>query len=122
MEPNTTERQQIKDAIERVISGNPLRSNGSYTVVTLAKEAGVHRTRLYEQYPELIAEFKMQIQQTLSPSIVLAANRELAEAHERADRLVAENALLRERIRTLSAVIAELSIQNSHNDVIRIRR
>lgn len=121
MAHNEVERRHVEEAVERLIAGNPHCSDGSHTIVTLAKESGVQRTRLYEQYPELIADFKRQAQQALSPRIVNATSRELATAHERVDELAAENTGLRERIRTLSAVIAELSIQKDQDNVIRLR-
>jgi hypothetical protein len=118
---NEVERRQVEEAVERLITGHPHCSDGSHTVVTLAKESGVERTRLYEQYPELITDFKRRTQQALSPRIINATSRELATAHERVDELAAENARLRERIRTLSAVITELSIQNDRDNVIHLR-
>lgn len=121
MVQSEVERRHVEQAIERLIAGHPHCSDGSHTVVALAKESGVQRTRLYEQYPELINDFKRQTQQALSPRIVNAASRELAAAHERADELAAENVRLRERIRTLSAMITELSIQNDQNNIIRLR-
>ncbi|WP_081289208.1 hypothetical protein [Mycolicibacterium fortuitum] len=121
MVDNDIERQQVEEAIERLISGNPLHTVGHHTVVALSKESGVQRTRLYEQYPDLIANFKQLAQQEISPRLIIATGHELVQARERATELAAENAQLRQRIRTLSAVIAELSIQHHEHNVIRLR-
>lgn len=52
------EHQDIREAISRIQTGQPRRSDGSATVVALAKEAGLSRARLYEHHPDLIREFK----------------------------------------------------------------
>ncbi|MBA0045101.1 hypothetical protein [Mycobacteroides sp. LB1] len=121
MAHNDIERKQVEDAIERLIAGNPLHTVGHHTVVALAKESGIHRTRLYEQYPDLISDFKQLAQQAISPKLIIATSFELAEARKRARDLAAENTRLRERIRTLSAVVTELSIEHGQNHVVRIR-
>lgn len=118
---NNIERQRVQEAIDRLISGNPLHTTGHHTIVELAKESGVQRTRLYEQYPDLVADFKRLAQQAISPRLVVAASHELALANQRIDELAAENAQLRQRIRTLSAVVTELSIEHDKNKVIRLR-
>ena len=118
---NDIERQHVEEAIDRLISGNPLRTTGHHTVVELAKESGVQRTRLYEQYPELISDFKQRAQQAISPRLVIATSHELALANQRINDLAAENAQLRQRIQTLSAVITELSIERDQDNVVRLR-
>lgn len=118
---NDIERKQVEEAIDRLISGNPVRATGHHTVVELAKESGVQRTRLYEQYPDLIASFKQLAQQAISPRLIIATSHELTQAHQRINELIAENTQLRQRIRTLSAVITELSIERDQNNVVRLR-
>lgn len=118
---NDIERKQVEEAIERLIAGTPLRTAGHHTVVALAKESGVQRTRLYEQYLDLIADFKQRAQQAISPRLIIATSHELAQAHQRVNELVTENAQLRQRIRTLSAVITELSIECDQKNVVRLR-
>ncbi|MFC6127925.1 hypothetical protein [Mycolicibacterium llatzerense] len=121
MADNDIERKHVEEAIDRLIAGTPLHTTGHHTVVALAKESGVQRTRLYEQYPDLIADFKQRAQQAISPRLIIATSDELTQAHQRAKELIAENTQLRQRIRTLSAVIAELSIERDQNNVVRLR-
>ncbi|WP_433611992.1 hypothetical protein [Prescottella agglutinans] len=121
MEDNASERQQVEEAIERLLSGCPQVSSGDHTVVALAIESGVKRTRLYEQYPDLLTGFKTRAQQTVTPRLAAAVSHELTAARDRIDELSDENVRLRARIRTLCAVIAELSIQRDGENVVAFR-
>jgi hypothetical protein len=51
------ERQHVKAAVERLLSGTA-RASSAPTVSSLAREAGINRTSLYQRHPGLIAEFK----------------------------------------------------------------
>jgi molybdopterin converting factor small subunit len=52
-----SERQEIRDAMERVLSGTAQRSNGALTIVALAQEAGVPRNALTQRHTDLKNEF-----------------------------------------------------------------
>jgi len=50
--PDTDQRQQIRDAMDRLLSGKPVRSDGALTVVALAEEADLKRHLLTHRHPD----------------------------------------------------------------------
>lgn len=106
---NEEERQLVQAAIGRLRNNNAERSNGAHTVVALAAESGVPRQRLYEHHSDLLTEFKSTVGCGPVAPNVEAVQRQLAQARDHNQELAAENAQLRGKIRTLSAVIAELT-------------
>ncbi|MEU9472182.1 hypothetical protein AB0D78_37395 [Streptomyces avermitilis] len=55
------ERSRIRTAMDRLLAGQPARSNGSLTVVALAAEAGVHRMALQKRHADLKEEFYARV-------------------------------------------------------------
>ncbi|MEV8128689.1 hypothetical protein AB0P07_32350 [Streptomyces sp. NPDC085944] len=55
------ERSRIRAAMDRLLAGQPTRSNGSLTVVALAAEAGVHRMALQKRHADLKEEFYARV-------------------------------------------------------------
>jgi predicted nuclease with TOPRIM domain len=55
------ERRVIRDAMDRLLAGAPIRSDGKLTVKSLAEEAGVKRWFLTHKYPDLQVEFRDRI-------------------------------------------------------------
>ncbi|MFJ5779895.1 hypothetical protein [Streptomyces sp. NPDC093094] len=51
------ERARIREAMDRLLTGQATTSNGSLTVVALAAEAGVHRMALQKRHIDLKHEF-----------------------------------------------------------------
>lgn len=51
------ERIRIREAMDRLLAGEPTVSNGSLTVTALAVEAGVHRMALMKRHADLKNEF-----------------------------------------------------------------
>ncbi|MGW0856965.1 hypothetical protein [Streptomyces sp. NPDC002690] len=51
------ERSRIREAMDRLLTGQATVSNGSLTVVALAAEAGVHRMALLKRHTDLKNEF-----------------------------------------------------------------
>lgn len=51
------ERIRIREAIDRLLAGQPIASDGSLTVVALATEASVHRMALQKRHVDLKNEF-----------------------------------------------------------------
>ncbi|OKK04701.1 hypothetical protein AMK26_15440 [Streptomyces sp. CB03234] len=51
------ERNRIREAMERLLTGQATASNGSLTVVALAAEAGVHRMALLKRHVDLKNKF-----------------------------------------------------------------
>lgn len=57
MSPAPDERERILAAMDRILTGNPERSNGALTVVALAVEADVPRNALTQRHPDLRNDF-----------------------------------------------------------------
>lgn len=51
-------RRTIRDAMDRLLEGKPIRSDGKLTVKSLAAEAGVKRWVLTHQHTDLQQEFR----------------------------------------------------------------
>ncbi|MFE3163339.1 hypothetical protein [Streptomyces sp. NPDC059224] len=56
-QPHQDERTRIREAMNRLLNGQPTVSNGSLTIVALAAEAGVHRMALQKRHSDLKNEF-----------------------------------------------------------------
>lgn len=54
---NQDERTRIREAMDRLLTGQATASNGSLTIVALAAEAGVHRMALLKRHADLKNEF-----------------------------------------------------------------
>ncbi|MDH6522190.1 hypothetical protein [Streptomyces sp. SAI-090] len=55
------ERARIREAMDRLLAGQPTCSNGSLTAVALAAEAGVHRMALQKRHADLKEEFYARV-------------------------------------------------------------
>lgn len=96
------ERQTIRDAMERLIRSEPIRSDGKLTVKSLAEEAGVKRWLLTHRHTDLQDEFRARIE---------AAGTEPApmrQLREQIGQLQDENKQLRIQLRAAREDIALL--------------
>ncbi|MEV7197353.1 hypothetical protein AB0N81_36965 [Streptomyces sp. NPDC093510] len=57
MTPAIDERDRIRAAMDRILSGSPVHSNGGLTIVALATEASVPRNALTQRHQNLKNEF-----------------------------------------------------------------
>jgi hypothetical protein len=99
------------------LAGKPQHSSGSLTVSTLAAEADLPRHRLYEHHGDLVTEFQSAVGGGPIPPSVAALQQQLAEAHARVQRLEATEAELTQKIKTLRAVIVELTHETYADNV-----
>ena len=87
MTDSDRERRTIRDAMDRLLAGEPIRSNGRLTVSALADEAGVKRWRLTHKHPDLQDEFRARVRAQGSTPEALRdlqeKNAQLREQHER---------------------------------------
>ncbi|MFJ4917457.1 hypothetical protein [Streptomyces sp. NPDC088726] len=71
------ERARIREAMDRLLAGQPTASNGSLTIVALAAESGVHRMALQKRHADLKNEFyervRTETQQVPEPEKQLRA-------------------------------------------------
>ncbi|KKE98392.1 hypothetical protein [Mycolicibacterium obuense] len=117
-ERNDEEHQQVRAAMNRLRDNKAEQSTGARTVVALADESGVTRQRLYEQHSDLLNEFKATVGCGPVTPNAEALQRQLAQARAHNQELAAENAHLRGKIRTLSAVITEITHETSGANVV----
>ncbi|MGQ4355849.1 hypothetical protein [Streptomyces drozdowiczii] len=61
MSPAPDERDRIRAAMNRILSGEPEHSNGALTIVALAAEAQVPRNALTQRHPDLKNDFYDQV-------------------------------------------------------------
>ncbi|MET8629610.1 hypothetical protein ABZW30_38775 [Kitasatospora sp. NPDC004669] len=62
MSPAPDERDRIRAAMDRILTGTPERSNGALTIVALAVEADVPRNALTQRHLDLKNEFYEHVQ------------------------------------------------------------
>ena len=55
------ERRMIRDAMDRLLAGTPIRSDGKLAIKSLAAEAGVKRWLLTHRHTDLQTEFRDKI-------------------------------------------------------------
>ncbi|GGM11400.1 hypothetical protein GCM10010129_64280 [Streptomyces fumigatiscleroticus] len=114
----TTERVEdaLRAASERLLRGEPIRSDGSLTVASLAAEAGVSRASTY-RCPQAVADFRKLVaeqEDAASSSMPLrqevqalrAADRRLRKEHAR------EVRELRQSINILAQQVQFLTLEN----------
>ena len=114
------ERQQIREAAQRLLAGTAQRSSGKHTVAALAVEAGISRQRLYEHHADLLARFKTTMGGGAIAPSVQALQQQLASSRERIHELEGQVTLLQDRIRTLGAVITELTLEARADNVVAL--
>ena len=90
MNPNTdeSERRLIRDAMTRLLDGDPIRSDGELTVKSLATEAGLKRWYLTHIHTDLRDEFYDRVRDhRTTPAAMTTLHEEIAalkETHKRA--------------------------------------
>ncbi len=93
--PRPDERQVIRDAMDRLLDGKPVRSNGALTVVTLAQEAGVKRHLLTHRHTDLSHEFYDRVRsQGNVPQSEVALRAKVAALEATVQRLREQNTAL----------------------------
>lgn len=110
---NDSERGQIRAAMDRLLAGTPLRSDGALTVVSLAVEADVKRHVLTHRHTDLKDEFYARVraqdripasEQELRDELK-AAQQKLAEARE-------ENRQLKASVEAFARIVNILTAEN----------
>ncbi|MFG2532530.1 hypothetical protein [Streptomyces sp. NPDC048516] len=92
------ERARIREAMDRLLTGQATASNGSLTIVALAAEADVHRMALLKRHVDLKNEFYERVR---------AETRQVPETEKR----------LRETVTKLKKTIA-----NQRTEIEELRR
>lgn len=111
--PAPDERKRISAAMERILAGNPERSNGALTIVALALEADVPRNALTQRHTDLKGEFYQRIRERGADNgdearlrATIARLRKTIEGKNR------ELAQLRADVPALVRVVSQLTLEN----------
>lgn len=110
------ERLLIRDAMDRLLTGQPVRSTGALTVVALAEEAGVKRHLLTHRHPDLKDEFYAKVRaQGAVPQNELDLRATITELKSKIDRLRADRDALRAEASILRRMNNVLTVENTQH-------
>lgn len=111
------ERRIIRDAMERLISGKPIRSDGKLTIKSLAEEAGVKRWLLTHKHKDLQAEFRDRVANIEGvPKPVQDLLDKQKATQERAEKLAVQLHQARKELEMYARIVNVLTIENSEKD------
>jgi hypothetical protein len=106
-------RNDIRAAMDRLLAGTPLRSDGALTIVALAAEAGIKRHILTHRHTDLKEEFyaRVRAQDRIPDSEkrlrdeLEATQRPLADLHQ-------QSRQQQQTIETLARIVNVLTVEN----------
>lgn len=104
MPTDSTERK-LRAALERLVAGHPIRTDGRLTVTGLAREAGVSRATAH-RYPDVLADLAAAVSRP--PAVSKHSGPEISLV-ERNEQLARENALLRAEKEALANAVYALT-------------
>ncbi|MEV7779376.1 hypothetical protein [Kitasatospora sp. NPDC088351] len=109
------ERDSIRAAMDRLLAGTPLRSDGALTVVALAVEADVKRHVLTHRHTDLKDEFYAKVKATGNvPENERKLREELKQTKERLAEAIKENKRLQTEVDMFARVVNVLEVENDH--------
>ena len=111
------ERREIEAAMDRLLNGTPLRSDGKLTIVSLAAEAGVKRHVLTHKHTDLKDLFNARVKAQHSvPAGETALREQNAELRRKLDDMRAERD---EYKQAADALARALNVLTTENDELR---
>ncbi len=111
------ERPQIEAAMDRLLAGTPLRSDGKLTIVSLAAEAGVKRHMLTHKHTDLRDRFYARVRaQDSVPVSETALREQIADLRRRLADLRCERD---EYKQAADALARALNVVTTENDALR---
>lgn len=114
------ERRLIRDAMDRLLTGQPIRSTGALTVVALAEEAGVKRHLLTHRHPDLKDEFYAKVKaQGATPQNELDLRATITQLKAKLAALKAERDGARAEAATLRRMNNVLTAESIHHEQLR---
>ena len=114
MTPDEHERLIIRDAMKRLLEGEPLYSDGKLTIKSLAKEAKVKRWVLTHKHTDLKDEFYERVRlQNATPTAVGELRKRISLLEEGHAEARAELRDADDEIERLSRELAVLALENS---------
>ncbi|MFE7856341.1 hypothetical protein [Streptomyces sp. NPDC057403] len=112
-EDRTAERANIRAAMDRLLAGTPLRSDGALTVLSLAAEADIKRHVLTHRHTDLKDEFYARVRsQGQVPDSERKLRQELKETKERLTEVLEENKQLKNEAEVFTRIINVLELEN----------
>ncbi|MGW2439477.1 hypothetical protein ACWCY1_22400 [Streptomyces goshikiensis] len=110
---HTDERSRIREAMDRLLAGQPTNSNGSLTVVALAAEAGVHRMALQKRHADLKEEFyaRVRTETHQTPEVEKRLRKEVVRLKEALKDSRAAEAASRHRAEQMALAAAVLILR-----------
>jgi len=107
------ERSRIGEAIDRLLAGQPARSNGSLTVAALAVEADVHRMALQKRHADLKEEFyaRVRAETHQTPEVEKRLRQEVARLKGALKKSRAAEAESQRRAEQIALAAAVLTLQ-----------
>jgi len=110
---DASERRRIRDAMDRLLAGTPLHSDGKLTIKSLAAEALVKRWLLTHRHVDLQDEFRGRVaQQGQIPEAVQVVLADNASLQERVAQLSDALAVERATVKRLERVVQVLTLEN----------
>lgn len=110
---NDKERGAIRAAMDRLLAGTPLRSDGALTVLALAAEADVKRHVLTHRHTDLKDEFYAKVRaQGHVPDSERKLREELRKTKDRLAEVIEENTRQQAEIETFARVVNVLTVEN----------
>jgi chromosome segregation ATPase len=107
------ERPQIEAAMDRLLAGTPLRSDGKLTVVSLAAEAAVRRHVLTHKHTDLKDRFYARVRaQDNVPASETALREQIADLRRRLADLRCERDEYKQAADALARALNVLAIEN----------
>ncbi|MEE4599137.1 hypothetical protein V2J94_46280 [Streptomyces sp. DSM 41524] len=107
------ERENIRAAMDRLLAGTPLRSDGALTVLAVAVEADVKRHVLTHRHTDLKDEFYARVRaQGQVPDSERKLREELKKAKERLAEVIEENKRQQAEIEMFARVVNVLTVEN----------
>lgn len=110
---DTHVRRAIREAMDRLIDGKALHSDGKLTVKSLAEEARVKRWLLTHRHTDLQDEFRARIANAnTDPPVLRVLREEKTDALKRVKELTADVTALTATIHQLERIIHVLALEN----------
>ena len=113
------ERREIEAAMDRLLNGTPLRSDGKLTIVSLAAEAGVKRHALTHKHTDLKDLFNARVKgQRSVPASEAALRGQNEELRSKLDEMRTERD---EYKQAADALARALNVLTTENEELRSR-
>lgn len=113
MTPALDERDRIRAAMNRILTGTPERSNGALTIVALATEADVPRNALTQRHLDLKAEFYDKVRaRGETPDSEKRLRQRIVKLKELRETDKAEIVRLQTDLEALVRVVHQLTLEN----------